>query len=364
MEHTIYDTRTLLTVGAAAERVQAPVNTYWLDLLFPNEVQFDSEYVDFSRLDEKRILAPLVVPTAQGKPIYSAAETAARVKPAYIKPKDPVSAARMLRRQAGIGELYPQTNLGPNARFNAVVADITRVHRNAIRRRWEWLAAQAAINAKVTLSGEDNAGGSYPTTVVDFQRHADNTEVLGAGARWGDAGVSIVESINGIREHIRRMPYGGPVNRLTIGGDVFATMREDDEIRELLNLTYRVEGGTNGQTTFNRGFTGGDYVERVGNLGGTLEVYVYSDFYEDLYTGDVIDILARNEAVFSGPNVNGVRCFGAILDKGAQFQSLPIFPKQWDEQDPSVTYIMHQSAPLMVPVRPNNTYKLTPVALR
>lgn len=362
MEHTIYDTRTLLQVGGTIEQNAAPVTTYWLDLLFNEEMNFDTEYVDFGLIDEKRVLAPLVVPTAQGKPIYSAAERSMRLKPAYVKPKDPVSAARMLRRQAGLGELAPREAMTPAARYNAIIADITRVHRNAIRRRWEWMAARAAIDGRVTLNGDTGGegSGSYPTTVVDFQRHPDNTMVLAPGSRWGDAGVSIVESINDIREQVRRMPYGGPLNRITIGGDVFRVLRQDPEIVEQLNLNFRQFQ----TTSLNRGFTTGKYVEYVGNLGGDLEVYVYSDFYEDLYTGEVIDVMARNEVVFSGPNVRGVRAFGAILDKGAQFQPLSIFPKMWDEQDPSVTYVMHQSAPLMVPVRPNNTFKLTPVALQ
>ena len=39
------------------------------------------------------------------------------------------------------------------------------------------------------------------------------------------------------------------------------------------------------------------------------------------------------------------------------FQPLPVFPKMWDEDDPSATILMTQSAPLMVPVNPNNTLR-------
>jgi hypothetical protein len=63
------------------------------------------------------------------------------------------------------------------------------------------------------------------------------------------------------------------------------------------------------------------------------------------------------DIVLTGPNVNGVQCFGAILDHKAQFQALPIFPKMWDENDPPATYIMNQSAPLMVPVNPDATLR-------
>jgi hypothetical protein len=51
----------------------------------------------------------------------------------------------------------------------------------------------------------------------------------------------------------------------------------------------------------------------------------------------------------------GVRAFGAILDSKAGLQALPIFAKMWDQEDPSVTFVMSQSAPLMVPRDPNGS---------
>ncbi|MGD9545035.1 MAG: major capsid protein, partial [Methylocystis sp.] len=41
----------------------------------------------------------------------------------------------------------------------------------------------------------------------------------------------------------------------------------------------------------------------------------------------------------------GIRTYGAILDRKV-LQALSRFPKVWDEEDPSVTYTMTQSAPL------------------
>jgi hypothetical protein len=58
------------------------------------------------------------------------------------------------------------------------------------------------------------------------------------------------------------------------------------------------------------------------------------------------------------PGTDGVRCFGAIMDIQANMQANDMFPKQWDENDPSVSYTMTQSAPLMVPLRPNTTFKM------
>jgi hypothetical protein len=349
INHQIYDTATLLGVMRDDEAMQPPSN-YWLSLCFPGVINFTDEYIDFTKITSNRKLAPLVVPTAQGKPIYSAAERMVRVKPAYVKPKDPVTASRMIKRHAGLGELALPVAQTPQQRYNAIVADIMREHRRAIERRWEWMAAQAAIYGSVTLEDE-----AYPRTVVDFQRNADHTVTLLGAARWGQAGVSILGNVETWRKRCRDAAFGGPTNRLTIGSNVWEIMRADAEIRELLKTDLKAQ---NNGLNINLGIREGLDVEFVGRLSGTLDVYVYSDYYQEP-DGTTTPFMSPNDVVLTGPNVQGVRAFGAIQDIGAQFQALAIFPKMWPEQDPSATFIMNQSAPLMVPVNPNNTLRAT-----
>lgn len=350
---TIYDTTTLLGVIRDNDMMMPPSN-YWLSLAFPTTVQFTDEYIDFSMLSETRKIAPLVVPTAQGVPIYSAAERHTRVKAAYVKPKDPVTASRVIRRVAGLGELNSGPAMTPGQRYNAIVADILRQHRNAIERRWEWLAAQAVIYGTVTLEDE-----RYPRTVIDFDRHADHDVTLGSGARWGDSGVSILGSVESWKKTARRTKHGGPLNRMTVGTEAWEVMRADDEIRELLKTDYAPtqKGGLN----MNLGVLEGLDVEWVGRLNGTTDIYVYSDYYEDT-NGEVVEFMDPRDVVMTGPGISGVRCFAAIQDTAANFQPLAIFPKMWPEHDPSVTFVMSQSAPLMVPLRPNASLRARVVA--
>lgn len=344
---TLYSTSALLGVMRDNEAMLPP-SSYWLDLCFPNVIMFDEEYIDFSKITDVRKIAPLVVPTAQGRPIYSAAERVSRVKPAYVKPKDPVSASRMIQRAAGLGELNVNSNWSPQQRYQAIVADILRTHRRAIERRWEWLASQAVQFGSVTLEDE-----AYPKTVVDFERAAGHSITLSGANRWGQAGVSILGNVESWRKTVRDAAFGGPTNRLTIGSNVWEVMREDAEIRELLKVDYRP---SNNGLQLNLGIREGLDVEFVGRLSGTLDVYVYSDYYHDT-DGSTVPFMNANDVVLTGPNVQGVRCFGAIQDIEAQLQPLAMFPKMWNDKDPSATFIMTQSAPLMVPVNPNNTLR-------
>ena len=343
--HSMLDTVTLLGVMEDFE----PQSNYWLNLCFPGVVQFDDEYVDFTKLSDNRKLAPLVVPTAQGVPIYSAAEKLTRVKPAYIKPKDPVTASRVIKKSAGMGELNSGPHMSPAQRYNAIVADIMRQHRMAIERRWEWMAAQAIIYGQVTLEDE-----RYPRTVIDFERLATHDITLTTNGFWGDSGVSILNMIEGWKKLGRRAKHGGPFNRITVGVEAWEVMRADQEIRDLLKTDYRPS--QQGGLDLNLGVLEGLDVEYVGRLNGTTDVYVYSDYYED-ESGTMQEFMDPRDVVMTGPNVQGIRAFAAIQDVEANFAPLAIFPKMWNEKDPSVTYCMSQSAPLMVPMNMNNTLR-------
>lgn len=346
---TRYDTTTLLGVMRHLE----PPNNYWLQY-FPSVIQFDTEYVDFSQIAENRKLAPLVVPTARGKPIWTAAEKASRVKPAYIKAKDPVSASRVVKRVAGFGELsVGATPMSPAQRYNMIIADILLQHRKAIERRWEWLAAQAVIYGKATLESDD-----YPKTIVDFGRAADQDIVLTTGSFWSDAGVSIVNLIEAWKRKTRIAKFGGVTNRITMGADAYEALRKNSEILDLLTIDKRPYN--NGLDT-NLGVLEGLEIEYVGKINGTTELVVYSDYYE-LEDGTVTPFMDPRDIVMTSPSIGGVQCFGSIQDKAAGFLPLQIFPKMWDEEDPSTTFVMSQSAPLMVPVMPNATLHARVVA--
>lgn len=350
LANNIYDTSTMLGVMRQFE----PVSNYWLSLCFNSTVQFDTEEVDFNKIQENRKIAPLVVPTAQGVPIYSAAEERFSLKPAYVKPKDPVSASRVIRRAAGFGELNSSAPMSPQQRYMAIVADILRQHREAIERRWEWMASEAIQHGTVTL--EDD---KYPRKVVDFQRAAAHTVTLTGGNQWGDAGVSILGLLESWKTMMRRAKFGGVANRVTLGVDAWEAMRDDQEVRDLLKTDYNPSQRNN--LDLNLGVREGLEVEWVGRINGTTDVYVYSDYYED-ETGAAVDFMDPRDVVLTSPSVQGVRCFAAIQDVKAGFAPLAIFPKMWNAEDPSATFVMSQSAPIMVPMNPNATFRARVVA--
>jgi hypothetical protein len=347
MAREIYDTETLL--GVMQEQEEA--SNYWLDLVFGSgEINFDDEWVDFEKIPSQgRKLAPFVAPLAQGRPIYAEGSRVARFKPAYVKPKDPVTPTRVLKRRPG--EILSDTPKSPSERRDAIIADILAYHRVAIERRWEWLAAQAVLYGAVTIAGED-----YPSRIVDFGRAAGHSITLGSGSRWGEANVSIMGNIQTWMDTMHAAEFGGAPTRLTVGTSAWGIMRQSAEIKDLMDKDYR---GSD-EVTLKRGLIGTGEVRYVGTLDGTLPVYVYNDFYT--VDGVVTPFMDPRDVVLTGPGVDGYRCFGAILDAHADFQPLSVYARNWIADDPPVEFVMSQSSPLMVPVNPNATLRARVIA--
>lgn len=345
LEHTIYDSATL---GGILESLDPP-KTFFLDTFFKRTMTFTDRYIEFGRLSQHRTLAPFVMPLAQGRPVFKEEADRVRFAPGYVKPKDSVVAAQAFTPRpsslaAGRIPTAAET-------FNATIVAILQKHLDAIVRREEWMAARAILDGQVILEGED-----YPLALVDFDRSGDNTIVLGVGSRWNDPGVSIPDQLEAQRTLGRAQKFSGTFNKLILGLEAWAAARTNASLKDLLDTRYR--GTTSSLNVLEPG--SGMELEYKGNI-GDIEVWVYSDWFEDA-DGNHIPLMNPKDALLCGPAVDGVRAYAAIADKGANFRPLPRFTKMWDQEDPSATFVLTQSAPLMVPTRPNNTMKITVVA--
>jgi hypothetical protein len=145
-----------------------------------------------------------------------------------------------------------------------------------------------------------------------------------------------------------------PVNRLTFGLTAWAAFSQNPEIVQLLNKFY-----SGSDSAYNRSVGVMGPYEFRGSLSGQngmgqLDLWTYNDYYDDEF-GNTIPYMDPATVVLTGPGLQGVRCFGAIQDRAAGLVATELFPKMWYNEDPSVTFTMTQSAPLMIPAQPNGS---------
>ena len=315
-----------------------PPRTFWLDLCYPSSITFETETIDFDVVDKSRRLAPFVAPTAQGKVMRSEGFTTKQFKPAYVKPKGTVDPRRVFKRRAG--EAYTGT-LSPQARRNAIIADILNEHNEMHTRRREWMAVNALVEDQVTVSGEN-----YPTTVVQFGRPANQKIALTGANQWGQVGVNILDNLEDWAERMFNASGYAPTH-LVMGVTAWKTFRVDANVQKALDTNYR--GASSNVNVFDPG--DGTYAQYRGRI-GVWGVWTYNDTYVD-DTNTTQAMMDQKKVVLLNPaGIEGARCYGAILDPEAGYVATEMYAKNWIENDPPAEFLMTQSAPLMVPTRP------------
>jgi hypothetical protein len=344
---TPLDLATLLAVRQK-QQVIAP---FWLNF-FGRTLAFETPYIDFEEVNRRyKKLAPFVAPNVQGRVITTQGSRMQRFSPAYVKPKSVIDPTKVIVRQVGETMYQPMSNA---QRRLAVIAEEVKEQKTRIANREEWLAAHAIINGRVTIAGED-----YPTKEVDFGRDPSLTYTLTGGARWSQNTGAPLTNILAARRNVNKLS-GLVANRLIFGVDAWDLFVErlglnNPTTGSLLDRNFR--GSDTDITRMLNGYEGAELAGRfTGSNGASFECWVYNGSYED-DDGNEQPFLNSYDVVGVGA-VDGVRCYGAIMDGHAGYKALPVFMKNWEENDPYVEYILSQSSPLMVPGEPNATFRI------
>lgn len=352
MAVNLYNTQTLIAIQ---QRFADLPDGFWRRL-YNRVVTSDREAIAFDLLDTpSRKLAPFVAPNVQGRVMRAEGFSTREFTPAYVKPKHVVEPSKALRRT--FGEAIGGSLLA-NQRFDLHVANNMRLERESIERRWDWMAAMATIYAEITISGQD-----YPAQTVNFRRDASLTETLAGAARWdqvgsdplGDLQTKVTASFNLGMSAITDLVYGTDAWSAFISGHA--------DVIALLDNTQRGSTSDFSRTGLNQITSNAQAMGEISSTqGGTFRLWRYSNWYDEVdeETGEtsVGYYLDSRDVVGYGPALDGVAAFGAIQDARAGLQPATMFPKMWENEDPSVIYTMTQSAPLFVPMNPNNSFRL------
>jgi len=306
--------------------------------------QDTSEEIHFDVENKPRRMAPFVSPLVAGKLVESRGFRTDTFKPAYVKDKRAFHPGRALKR--AMGERIGGGEYSPQERMQILLVNDLQDQVDMISRRFEWMAAKALFDGEITVTGDQ-----YPSVVVDFGRDAANTVVLAGGARWGQAGVKPLDLLQDWSDAMVKST-GVAMTDVIMTVDVWKVFRSDADVKTRLD---RWRGNSTMQTNAHQreGLVFQGMVDQ-------FSIYTYSGWAVDPTTGTEGALLPAGTVVGTADPalVEGVRHFGAILDHDS-LQSEMFFTKSWAENDPSVRYLLMQSAPLLVPYRVNATFRAT-----
>lgn len=334
---TLFSTNSML----AAVNSSPMTNLFLLKRFFPVLTQSTDEEIHFDVITQRRRLAPFVSPVVQGKIVQSSGMVTKTFKPAYIKDKRIFDSSRPLKRIAGesIGGTFD-----PLHRVERLLVLELQDQVNMIDRRLETMASEILTTGSVNIEGD-----SYPAQNVDFGRDPALTVTLTGANRWSDSTTSPLDDLQDWSQLILQKS-GVLANDVVMSLDVWKVFRSHPIVAaELARLRSNSTLQPDALTT-----EGGIF---MGTLHG-FNIFVYSSWYVD-DNGDEQPIFPAKTLVMSSAGMQGLRAFGAIRDDAAGFQALPYYPKSWTDPDPSMRYLMMQSAPLLVPQLVNGSLSAT-----
>src|SRR5574344_1557729 len=332
----IFSTQILTKV---VENLPTP-SSFLLDTFFPNVQTSDKEEIFFDVTDSKPRITPFVSPLLPGKVVDSGGYSTKSFKPAYAKDKRRFDANIPYKRVAGetIGGI-----LSPAQRFERALATTLQDQLDNLTRREEVMAAEILKSGQVSVSGD-----GYPSTTVSFGRDSSLTKALTGSNTWATSGIKPLDNLEDWAADIQSKS-GTVAKTVVMDPDAWKIFRANASVEKYLD--YR--RGTNNTLTADPIVRGKDTKARyVGSI-GDFDIYVYNDSYIN-DSGVATNLLPSKTVILgSSDGLDGTRCYGAIHDEKANWTANRYFTKSWVEEDPSVRWLLLQSAPLVVPYRPN-----------
>lgn len=338
----IYSTQVLAKV---VERLHTPPS-FLLDTFFPNVQTSDKEEIFFDVTDSKPRISPFVSPLLPGKVVDSGGYQTKSFKPAYVKDKRRFDANIPYKRMAGeiIGG-----SLSPAQRYERALATHLKDQLDNLTRREEVMAAEILRTGKVIVSGD-----GYPAQTVDFGRDAELTKALSGSATWDSSGVNPVDDLEDWA--ITLQDKSGVVAKTVVmDPQAWKIFRSNTTVQKYLDIRR----GTNNTINIDPQIISENEKARYAGSIGDFAIWVYNDTYVD-DKGATCKLLPEKTVLLgSREGLEGTRCYGAIHDEKANWTAQRYFTKSWIEEDPSVRWLLLQSAPLVVPYRPNASMCVT-----
>jgi hypothetical protein len=309
---------------------------------FPTVYESTTTEILFEKLTENESIAPFVSPLVSGRPMEREGRVVQAFTPAYLKPKMPILPQEALRRAAG--EEPGKGQLSPQDRFTIATQMALQKQLRSIDRRLEWMAAQALTTGSVTVVGE-----GYPAVTVDFGRDPGHTIELTGDDLWSNPDANVGDDLEDWSMLILEAT-GAAGQDVIMTSDVWRALQRNKGFRDFFKTFQSLGGPLPGilPAVQKRNLYKGQY--------GSFNIWVYQDWYREK-NGVKRPYMPPGTVTMIAPGddgIAGVQAFGAIQDIRS-LVAQRYFSKMYEQDYPSAAILLTQSAPLVVPVRPDAT---------
>lgn len=326
-----YEFQTLL---AAVSYMKQPT-TFLLELFFklipPHTTKTIT--VDIERGGES--MAVFVSPLVEGNVVKKDGYITDVFEPGYLKEKMAITPEDLQVRNPG--EILFAPNHDQSDRLNQKVAKYLLTLMSRIIRREEWMASQALT------TGQMNVIGKGVNRNISFSMLPTHLPVLIGNQAWTNAASDPQADLSRWIDLILD-DSGLNADKVVMGSAALTSFLNHPKVQAILNSRRMTIGDVSPELKNNGAQKIADW------YGPNCEIWTYSGKYIDPVTGQRMNLLPPNAVLIGSSAARCERHFAVIQDLKAKVNAaLQFFPKTWETEDPSVLWLMLQSAPLPVP---------------
>lgn len=262
--------------------------------------------------------------------------SAVAVKAPRFRPKRAFMAAERFKQPAGVNPYSPLDN----ALARAIAEDMD-LHREEIDFAVEIMCCQAMVLGKVTLYDVVEGSKAVPQFTVDFKRPASHNIMLSGSALWSASGSDLQGQVEDWNTSIQEETGSGATD-LLLGKNAWKAFRKHADVKDDLD-NRRVEIG----------HLSPKVGRKLKGYWNGLAIWLVVGDYTDL-DGSTKAYLDADCALLVNANAESVIEFGLPVDNRCA-GPVEIFSKAFEQDDPSGTFTIAESRPLVWPKQPGWT---------
>ncbi len=309
-----------------------PPQMYLTRTYFADSITYATKHIDFDIKKGKRRMSPFVNRYHQGKLVERRPFSSKRFEPPYIKDKRVTKAGDYLERQPGEPVYVQGGAMTPAQRAVKILAEDATEQQMDLNRRIEWMSAKSLFTGEIPVVGDG------VDMTIDLEYGAEQLLTLTGGDRWTEATATIVNNIRTWKRAIKQRT-GKIVRRVTLGRNVAISIENNEALQKALD-NRRTEAG---RLEYKEMPDGAEYIGYLAAAG--VELFTYDEWYYDEATDTEKEMVPENAVLLVAEGARMRRHYGVISDTKAKNFQAETFVKSWEEEDPSVRFLLLQSAP-------------------